>query len=77
MLNKIKVKDIVTLAKKAGEAIAGIYEKNFDVEFKADESPLTEADKAAHKIIVAGLLKLDQSNENSCFVRRRQGDTLC
>ncbi|MEW5010101.1 MAG: 3'(2'),5'-bisphosphate nucleotidase CysQ, partial [Cycloclasticus sp.] len=59
MLNKIEVADIVALAKTAGEAIMAVYEKDFEVEFKADESPLTEADKAAHNIIVAGLLELD------------------
>lgn len=73
MLNEIKVNDIVTLAKKAGEAIMSIYTKDFEVEFKADESPLTEADKAAHNIIVAGLLKLDQSNGTKIPVLSEEG----
>ena len=46
---------IVALAKQAGEQIMTIYETDFDVEHKADESPLTAADLAAHKTIVAGL----------------------
>ena len=29
----------------------GIYNKDFNVEYKADESPVTDADLAAHKII--------------------------
>ena len=58
MLEKINVKDIVNLAKKAGEAIMEIYQKDFEVEFKADESPLTEADKKANEMIVAGLESL-------------------
>ena len=49
---------IVALAKDAGEQIMTIYETDFDVEHKADESPLTAADLAAHKTIVAGLAAL-------------------
>jgi 3'(2'), 5'-bisphosphate nucleotidase len=44
--------DIVT---QAGDAILAIYETDFEVEHKADSSPLTQADLAAHDIIVAGL----------------------
>lgn len=55
MLEKINIQDIVDLAKKAGEAIMAVYEKDFEVAFKADESPLTEADTKANDIIVAGL----------------------
>lgn len=62
MLDKVNVLDIVTLAKQAGEAIMQVYEKDFSVEFKSDASPLTEADKAAHNLIVAGLLELGQKN---------------
>lgn len=55
MLEKINVQDIIDLAQKAGETIMEVYQKDFEVEFKADESPLTEADKKANEIIVAGL----------------------
>ncbi len=44
--------DIVT---RAGQAILQIYGSDFEVENKADESPLTQADLAAHRIIVQGL----------------------
>ena len=60
MLEKIDIKEIVTLAKQAGDAIMEVYQKDFEVEFKADQSPLTEADKAAHIIIEKGLLALNQ-----------------
>ena len=73
MLNKIEVADIVALAKTAGEAIMAVYEKDFEVEFKADESPLTEADKAAHNIIVAGLLELDLRNGTDIPVLSEEG----
>ncbi len=46
---------VLKTAIEAGEAILEIYAQDFEVEFKADESPLTSADKAAHEIIVAAL----------------------
>ena len=45
----------IQAALEAGEAILDIYEQDFEVEFKSDESPLTTADKAAHNIIVKAL----------------------
>lgn len=45
----------ITAAVKAGREILKIYDQDFEVEFKADESPLTSADKAAHCIIVQAL----------------------
>lgn len=42
-------------AMDAGAEILRIYAMDFEVEFKADESPLTTADKAAHEIIVRAL----------------------
>ncbi len=47
----------VKAAVEAGTAILEIYARDFEVEFKADESPLTAADTAAHHIIVAELEK--------------------
>jgi 3'(2'), 5'-bisphosphate nucleotidase len=45
----------VKAALEAGEAILEIYAQDFEVEYKADESPLTSADKASHEIIVQAL----------------------
>jgi 3'(2'), 5'-bisphosphate nucleotidase len=47
MLNQIDIQDIVTIAKKAGNAIMQIYNQDFEVEYKEDSSPLTLADKKA------------------------------
>jgi 3'(2'), 5'-bisphosphate nucleotidase len=47
----------IKAAIEAGEAILEIYDQDFEVEFKADESPLTAADKASHNIIAAALEK--------------------
>lgn len=42
----------IRAALDAGNAIMQIYDgKNFDISFKADQSPLTSADRAAHSII--------------------------
>ena len=53
-----QVTALVELVRKAGDAILKVYETDFDVERKDDESPLTQADLAAHKIIAAGLKAL-------------------
>lgn len=45
----------ITAAIEAGAAIMEIYGQDFEVEFKADESPLTAADKASHEIIAKAL----------------------
>jgi 3'(2'), 5'-bisphosphate nucleotidase len=43
------------IAIEAGERIMRIYDRGFDVQHKEDRSPLTEADLAAHRHIVAEL----------------------
>ena len=58
MLNQIDIQDIIAIAKEAGEAIMEIYNKDFEVEYKKDRSPITLADKRANKIIESGLNKL-------------------
>ena len=48
---------IIEVAKKAGQAIMEIYEKTdgIQVKSKIDNSPLTNADIAAHETIISGL----------------------
>jgi 3'(2'), 5'-bisphosphate nucleotidase len=43
------------LAERAGEVIMDVRAQGFDVERKDDRSPVTEADRAAELLIVAGL----------------------
>ncbi|HHM06150.1 MAG TPA: 3'(2'),5'-bisphosphate nucleotidase [Gammaproteobacteria bacterium] len=50
---------VVRLAEDAGRAIVSIYNEGFSVEHKDDRSPLTEADMAAHHLIVDGLTALE------------------
>jgi len=54
---------LVDLSRRAGDAIMAIYrdKESYDIEHKSDESPLTAADLAAHRLISAelpGLLPL-------------------
>jgi 3'(2'), 5'-bisphosphate nucleotidase len=54
------LKEVKDIARDAGAAIMDIYRSNdFDVQKKADDSPLTKADLAAHNIICEGLRALD------------------
>ncbi|MCB1718175.1 MAG: 3'(2'),5'-bisphosphate nucleotidase CysQ, partial [Candidatus Competibacteraceae bacterium] len=52
------IPDIIALAQRAGENIMAIYAEDFSVSDKADQSPLTAADLAAHQTICAGLAEL-------------------
>lgn len=47
---------VIALARQAGAAILDIYRQpSVAVQYKADDSPVTQADLAAHRLIVAGL----------------------
>lgn len=52
---------VVALALKAGEAILPFWRTGTDVITKADDSPVTAADLAAHHVILDGLTALDPS----------------
>ena len=52
------IEPVVAIAVDAGEAILEVYATEFDVQEKSDESPLTQADLASHRRIVAGLSEL-------------------
>ena len=45
------IDDLIAIARRAGDAILEIYEQDFDVMTKSDESPLTQADIASHDIL--------------------------
>ncbi len=71
---------IIDIAKDAGSAILEVYEsEDFGIETKSDDSPLTKADLAAHKIIMAGLNQiapeipvLSEESDEISFAERRQ-----
>jgi 3'(2'), 5'-bisphosphate nucleotidase len=55
----IKIEDVLSIARKAGERIMAIYgQSDFHVETKSDHSPLTLADTTSHEIIKQELQKL-------------------
>ncbi len=49
---------VIEIARQASEKILEVYNSEFAIAHKDDKSPLTEADMAAHKVIVAGLSAL-------------------
>ncbi len=51
----VDMERIIAIAKEAGDAIMEIYQRDFTVDYKEDSSPLTDADRAAHRVILHGL----------------------
>ena len=49
---------LARLARAAGEVILEVYARDFAVQTKGDDSPVTEADARAEAVIVAGLATL-------------------
>ena len=79
----LRINDFLKIAIKAsllaGEAIMEVYETAFDVEYKEDESPLTEADKRANTIINEHLSKtsipiISEENRAIDYNFRKQWD---
>jgi len=52
------IEPVMTIAEAAGRKILSIYAAGFEVETKADDSPLTAADNAAHALIAEQLAAL-------------------
>ena len=71
---------LIATARAAGAAILEVYRTDFDVESKSDDSPLTEADLRAHRIIVGRLaerypqtpLLSEESAEQAGYETRRE-----
>ncbi|PKR77800.1 3'(2'),5'-bisphosphate nucleotidase [Halalkalibacillus sediminis] len=55
MKDSIQLEKLFHVVLKAGQEIMGIYQKDFNVEYKEDDSPLTEADQKAHQVIESEL----------------------
>ena len=58
MIDQVLLEAVERIAREAGDAIMNVYACDFSVEEKEDKSPLTEADQAAHHVIVRGLQSL-------------------
>ncbi|MBK3869060.1 3'(2'),5'-bisphosphate nucleotidase CysQ [Pseudomonas stutzeri] len=63
---------VIDLVRQAGEVILPHWRSELVVEAKADESPVTAADMAAHHVLLDGLMALDGSipvlSEEDCVV---------
>lgn len=57
-INQELLDSVESIARSAGAEIMAIYKRDFAVAEKEDKSPLTEADSAAHNLIVARLQTL-------------------
>lgn len=55
------MQSLIDLSVLAGSEILAIYATDFSAKAKGDLTPVTEADEAAEKIILAGLQKIDAS----------------
>ena len=51
----IETNILLEIAREAGRAILEVYSHDFKVDFKSDQTPLTNADRASHDIIVRRL----------------------
>ena len=58
MLGNNLIRAVIDLAKVAGERVMAIYAQDYNVDYKNDSSPLTQADLASHYCIVDGLREL-------------------
>ncbi len=54
------LKAVIDISKKAGEEILKVYNGDISIEYKDDNSPLTEADKRAHKTIETSLKEISE-----------------
>ena len=65
----------------AGDEVMKIYETDFTVDFKADHSPLTEADRQAHEVISeqlasTGIPILSEEGKHFPYDQRKKWETL-
>ena len=54
-----QAQELLDIARSAGQAILEVYHQDFSVQHKDDDSPLTAADLASHKVIVQRLHDMD------------------
>ena len=52
------VQELISIAKRAGDAIMDIYRSDFEVRGKDDSSPVTNADEQAEALILLGLQRV-------------------
>jgi 3'(2'), 5'-bisphosphate nucleotidase len=74
----IDINRIIELSEAAGKEILSVYNRKIQVEYKDDQSPLTEADKKANSLIKSGLKRyypdipiLSEEDENINYSERK------
>ncbi len=78
--NRLDIDYLIATARAAGEAILEVYRGDFDVDRKADTSPLTEADLRSHHVITGRLsqrypeipILSEENTEQAPYEVRRQ-----
>lgn len=62
-INRILLDQVIETSVRAGQAILEIYnsDRDFNTETKSDDSPVTDADKAAHIVLYKTLSEIDQN----------------
>jgi len=84
LLSPEQIEGAIAIARAAAAAILTVYDGEFAVERKADASPVTAADMAAHHLIVDGLARLtpdipvlsEESAHEVSFEQRREWSRL-
>ena len=81
MLKTIDLEKIIEIAKDAGIVIMEIYQKDFSIEYKDDNSPLTEADLKSNELICEALIRLypnipilSEENKMVSYEERKEWD---
>ena len=82
MTNQTLKNALLRITHDAHREILHVYDTPFDVDRKSDETPITEADRRAHDVIVTGLTQLDsaipilsEESELASFSERRTWDS--
>jgi 3'(2'), 5'-bisphosphate nucleotidase len=81
MQHDILIVDAIRAALDAGKAVLDVYQSDFEVEAKADNSPLTLADRQSHAIIQSGLNRhgipmISEEGRDIPYHERKQWDTV-
>jgi 3'(2'), 5'-bisphosphate nucleotidase len=81
MIDKQHFDIAIRAAIDAGEAILDIYKRDFDIKYKQDESPLTEADTKANQVIMrilenSGIPVLSEEGRNIPYEERKNWNCL-
>ena len=81
MQHDILLVDSIQAAIAAGKAVLDVYQSDFEVETKADNSPLTLADRQSHTIIQSylsrhGIPVISEEGRGIPYQERKQWDTI-